>query len=252
VVEIGWGQPESAWKDEEINTINAALEMATKRGVTVLAAAGDRGVTDGVRDGRQHVDFPGSSPWVLSIGGTTLKSEAGRIISEIAWRSGPDSATGGGVSEKFSRPDWQSAVSVPPRADGKFGRGIPDVVGSADPQLGVPIIVHGFRTPVGGTGAAVPLWAGLIAVLNQALGYNVGYLNPRLYQEMGPAGLFRSVTSGDNSVSAVKGYSAGQAWSPVTGWGSPDGMKLLTWLRANPDSSLGSAAIRIACQAHAN
>jgi hypothetical protein len=89
-------------------------------------------------------------------------------------------------------------------------------------------------------------------VINQALGYNIGYLNPRLYREMGPAGLFRTITSGDNSVSGVKGYSAGSAWSPVAGWGSPDGMKLLTWLRANPDPSLSSAAIHTACRANAN
>jgi hypothetical protein len=251
VLETGWGQRENAWKDEDINTIDAALEAAATRRVTVLAAAGDTGVTDGAADGRRHVDFPASSPWVLAIGGTTLKSEGGRITSEAVWRSSADSATGGGVSDKFPRPDWQSAVSVPRRPDGKFGRGIPDVAGSADPQLGVPIIVHGVETPVGGTGQTVPLWAGLIAIINQALGYNVGYLNPRLYREMGPAGLFRTITSGDNSVSGVAGYPARQVWSPVAGWGSPDGMKLLTWLRANPDPSLGSVAARAACGANA-
>ncbi len=50
----------------------------------------------------------------------------------------------------------------------------------------------------------MPLWVGLIALVNQALGYNVGYLNPRLYQGMGPAGVFRAVTSGDNGVAGVK------------------------------------------------
>lgn len=93
----------------------------------------------------------------------------------------------------------------------------------------------------------MPLWVGLIALVNQALGYNVGYLNPRLYQEMGPAGVFRAVTSGDNGVAGVKGYAAGPGWTPVAGWGSPDGMKLLSWLRANPDPHHGSAVMRTAC-----
>jgi hypothetical protein len=196
VVMMGWGQPEVSWKDEDINAVNAALEIAAEQGVTVLAAAGDRGVTDGVPDGRPHVDFPASSPWVLAVGGTTLKLEAGRITSEIVWNNGPaaGSATGGGVSEKFARPDWQTAVSVPLREDGKTGRGIPDVVASADPARGVAIIVHSQTTVIGGTTVSVPVWGGLIALINQALGYNVGYLNPRLYREMGPAGLFHSIT----------------------------------------------------------
>jgi kumamolisin len=252
VLENGWGQPEVSWKDEDIKIIDGALEMAAKRRITVLAAAGDRGVSDGVSDGRRHVDFPASSPWVLSVGGTALKSEAGRITSEIVWKGPYGDATGGGVSEKFARPDWQSGVSLPPRDDGKFGRGIPDVVASADPALGVPIIVHGQEVVVGGTSATVPIWAGLIALINQAVGYNVGYLNPRLYREIGPAGLFHTVTSGDNGVAGVKGYTAGPGWTPVAGWGSPDGEKLLSWLRANPDPSLGAAAIRSACRANAN
>jgi kumamolisin len=246
------GAPEGLWSDEEIKTVDAVFEIAAKQDITVLAAAGDEGVTDGVSDGRRHVDFPASSPWVLSVGGTALKSEAGRITSEIVWKGPYDQATGGGVSEKFARPDWQSAVSVPLRADGEFGRGVPDVVASADPALGVAIIVHGQTTPIGGTDAAVPLWAGLIALINQAVGYNVGYLNPRLYREMGPAGLFHTITSGDNSVAGVKGYAAGPGWTPVAGWGSPDGIKLLTWLRAHPDPHRASTAMRVDCRSNSS
>lgn len=98
----------------------------------------------------------------------------------------------------------------------------------------------------------MPLWAGLVALINQALNSNVGYLNPRLYREMGPAGLFRTVVSGDNGVGGVKGYSAGPGWTPVGGWGSPDGMKLLTWLRSNPDPKHASAAPSPACRARVN
>ena len=248
VLSIGWGKAESAWKDEEIKEIDAALAEAARHNPTVVVPAGDKGVTDGVMDGLRHVDFPASSQWVLSVGGTSLKSEGGRATSEIVWRSGAD-ATGGGVSEKFERPDWQSAVSVPNRRDGSSGRGIPDVVASADPSLGMVIIVHGKRLVIGGTAVSSPLWAGLIARINQALGYNVGYLNPRLYREIGPAGVLRTISSGDNGVGGVKGYSAGPGWTPVAGWGSPDGTKLLNWLREHPDPSSAKKLATEACRA---
>src|SRR5262249_22278950 len=170
VLSIGWGKPESDWKDDEIKQINAALEQVAKQHATVLAAAGDNGVRDGVKDGRRHVDFPASSPWVLSVGGTALKSEADHITSETVWRSaGIGAATGGGVSEKFERPEWQSAVLVPNRFDGKSGRGIPDVVASAAPELGVALIAHGSTIVLGGTSVSVPIWAGLIARIDEAL-----------------------------------------------------------------------------------
>jgi hypothetical protein len=234
VISVAWGRPETSWKDNELSAINASLKSAADVGITVVAAAGDRGVTDGVKDGRRHVDFPASSPWVLSVGGTTLKSANNHITSETVW-SDTGSATGGGVSEKFARPDWQSAVSIPKREDGGSGRGLPDVVASASPLNGVSIIVHGVAAAVGGSSVSVPIFAGLVALINQGTGYNVGYLNPRLYRDIGPAGVFRSITSGNNGIDGIKGYSAGPGWTPVAGWGSPDGMKLMSWLREHPD-----------------
>ncbi len=251
VVSIGWGQPESSWKDKEIKDIDAAFEQAARHNVTVLAAAGDWGVTDGVADGRRHVNFPASSPWVLAVGGTALKSEGGRITSETPWRSDNNNATGNGVSEKFDRPDWQSTVSIPNRDDGKSGRGIPDVVASADPGLGMSIIVHGKQMVIGGTSAAVPLWAGLIARIDQALGYNVGYVNPRLYRDIGPQGVLRTVSVGV-AAAGVKGHPAGPGWSPIAGWGSPDGTKLLNWFRDHPNPPPGESKVAsVACRPNA-
>ena len=190
--------------------------------MTVVAAAGDNGVTDGMTDGHRHVDFPAASEWVLAVGGTALKSDNGRIISETVWKSG-DAATGGGISQKIDRPVWQSALSMPNRDDGKPGRGIPDVVASAAPELGVSLIVHGKPAVFGGTSEAVPLWAGLIALIDQAVGYSVGYLNPSLYQNIGPEHLLNAITSGNNSIGGVTGYTAGPGWSRSPAGAVPTG-----------------------------
>jgi kumamolisin len=240
VLLIGWGETESQWKDDDIKLVDGTLEQAAKQGITVIVPTGENGVTDGMTDGRRHVSYPASSAWVLSVGATSVQIENGKIKSEKVWRDG-QSATGGGVSEKFARPDWQNAVKVPLRADGSAGRGLPDVVATADPTLGYTLVVHGKTAVVGGTGAVVPLWGGLIALLNQANGRNLGYVTPRFYREFGPAGLLREITEGDNGVAGVVGFKAGPGWSPVAGWGSPDGVKLINWLRTHPDGTSATA-----------
>jgi kumamolisin len=234
VISIGWGQPESQWNAQEARMIDASLHTAAERGVTVIVAAGDGGVTDGVKDGKPHVDFPASSPWVLAVGGTKVVASAHQLVSETVWNDNAMGATGGGVSELFDRPAWQADVRGPLRKDGKPGRAIPDVAAIAAPSSGALILLGGRKTAIGGTSLSAPVWAGLIALVNQGLGRNVGYLNPLLYEKAGPAGVLRSITKGDNSVGTVKGYSAGPGWNPVAGWGSPDGTKLLEWLRTLP------------------
>jgi kumamolisin len=90
---------------------------------------------------------------------------------------------------------------------------------------------------VGGTSAAAPLWAGLIARLNVSLGRPVGYLSPLLYgvgaatgQGLGVTG-FRDITSGDNDTASVGGYSVGKGYDAVSGWGVPVGTALLDGLK---------------------
>jgi kumamolisin len=238
VLHTSWGESESEWKDDEISHVNNALEDAARRGITITAAAGDDGVTDGEADNRPHVTFPASSPWVLAVGGTSIILNSGQLVSEVAWKMGTGlrmdggGSTGGGVSEKFPAPDWQSALSPSSRSDSKVGRGVPDVAATADAN--VVVRFAGTEQKNGGTGMSAAIWAGLIALLDQGLGHQLGYFNPRLYQEIGPAGVLRPVTKGDNGVAHVQGYMAGPGWNPVTGWGTPDGQKLLDWLRSHP------------------
>jgi kumamolisin len=230
IIMTSWGAPETFWSDVTLSGFEEAFTRGALLAITMIAAAGDDGVTEILRDGKAHVDFPASSPYVLAVGGSRLNESRGTIGYEVVW-NGSGGATGGGVSDHFPLPSWQNNAGVPPRADGGLGRGIPDVVANADPATGYFVILDGTATTTGGTAAAAALWAGLIALLNQGVGHNLGYINPMLYQKIGPSGVLRRIDSGDNSHNGVKGYSAGPGWSAAAGWGSPDGRKLLAALR---------------------
>lgn len=242
ILSIAWGGPEASWESATHKALNDALESAAKRGITVLCASGDGGVTDGVTDGERHVDFPASSPWVLACGGTRVKRSGDRIARETVWNDPGEAATGGGVSRIFARPDWQSGVDVPLNPLGKSGRAIPDVAAHASTHPGYFVVFNGNKVVVGGTSASTPLWAGLIARLNQALGKNLGFFNPLLYQKIGPLGALRDITLGDNGMKNLDGYTARPGWDLCTGWGSPNGKKLLNALRSSLDSPPPSPA----------
>lgn len=195
-----------------MTSLDHACQSAAALGVTITVAAGDSGSSDGVNDGQNHVDFPASSPHVLGCGGTELIASGTTIQSETVWNNGSTGgATGGGVSAVFSLPSWQANAGVP----GGTMRGVPDVAGDASPYSGYNILVDGQQTVVGGTSAVAPLWAALIALINQQKGVPAGFVNPTLYQNPGD---FHDITKGNNGA-----YSAGPGWDPCTGLGSPVG-----------------------------
>lgn len=224
VISISWGGPESNWTAQAMKSFDQALQTAAALGVTVCCASGDNGSGDGVGDGKAHVDFPASSPFALACGGTKLVANGDKISSEIVWNESSDSATGGGVSDFFPLPDYQSKAQVPVSANpgGRVGRGVPDVAGDADPTSGYHVRVDGQEFTIGGTSAVAPLWAGLIALMNQKLGHPVGFLNPLVYGSVTGTGSFQDITSGSNGA-----YAANAGWDACTGWGSPNGAKLL-------------------------
>jgi kumamolisin len=239
-ISISWGAAEVDWTHQSLRALDGAFRAAAALGVTVLAASGDSGSSDGVADGAAHVDFPASSPFVLACGGTRLERSAGRRRRERAW-GGPRSngATGGGVSEIFPRPDWQASVDVPRSPnDGAFeGRGVPDVAANADPATGYRIRVDGTEGLIGGTSAVAPLLAGLVALINQRDGGRAGYLNPRLYDS--EASLFQDITRGTNGA-----FAAARGWDACTGLGSPNGDVLAAALAASSASTPRSARTR--------
>ncbi len=233
VISISWGAPEDSWTAQSRTAMDAALQDAATLGVTVTVAAGDNGSTDGAGDGKLHVDFPSSSPFALACGGTTLEASGGRITSEAVWNevANKEGATGGGVSTVFALPVYQQNAGVPANPETSFaGRGVPDVSGNADPSTGYQVVVDGKSIVVGGTSAVAPLWAGLIALLNQKLGSPVGLLQPKLYG-LGES-VFNDIASGNNDDSGLGFYSAKSGWDACTGLGSPNGTALLNALTA--------------------
>jgi kumamolisin len=219
VITISWGDAESNWTAAAMASLDQACAAAAAMGVTVCVASGDSGSSDGQSDGSPHADFPASSPHALGCGGTTLKASGTAISSETAW-----SDSGGGVSDVFALPSWQATAHVPAPSNPSGGRGVPDVCADADPNSGYSVLVDGSSIVVGGTSAVAPLWAGLIALMNQQLGTSVGFINPKLYSLNGypnSPGPLHDITSGSNGA-----YKAGPGWDPVTGLGSPDGARL--------------------------
>ncbi len=220
VISISWGAAESSWTQQALSALNQAIAAASAIAVSVCIASGDGGSSDGVDDGKTHADFPASSPYALGCGGTTLSASGQTIASESAW-----SESGGGVSDFFTLPSWQSKANVPPPPAGSAGgRGVPDVSADADPDTGYRIRVDGSNIVVGGTSAVAPLWAALIALMNQQLGRRLGFLNSNLYALPGyPAnpGPLHDVTAGSNGA-----YHAALGWDPCTGLGTPDGARL--------------------------
>jgi len=219
VVSISWGGPEDSWTQQAQTAMNAALQDAATLGVTVTVAAGDNGSSDGETDGKLHVDFPGSSPYALACGGTTLQASSNTIASEVVWNevASGEGATGGGVSIVFPLPSYQNSAGVPAQAQtGYAGRGVPDVAGDADPSTGYNVLVDGQNTVIGGTSAVAPLWAGLVALLNQKLGKPVGFLNPKLYS-LGES-VFRILRAAITTTAAWAPTARARGGTPVPGW----------------------------------
>jgi len=229
VLSISWGfaEGQDIWSAGAIQAVEEAFQAAATMGVTVCVAAGDDGSRDQVDDGHAHCDFPASSAYVLACGGTRLKSSGNTIASETVWNDGVNGgAGGGGISDTIGPQTWQANAHVPPSVNpgGRIGRGVPDVAGNADPETGYQILADGQPGIVGGTSAVAPLWAGLIACINQKLGTAVGFLNPMLYGQVAKANALHDITNGNNDITGkIGGYSAGPGWDACTGLGSPNG-----------------------------
>ncbi|MGO9315042.1 MAG: protease pro-enzyme activation domain-containing protein [Syntrophobacteraceae bacterium] len=233
VISISWGGPEDTTDQQGVDNYHALFVAAAAMGVTICVATGDHGAADmdGQHwDGKIHVDHPAADNLVLACGGTQIDSNG----NDVVWNDGtpfdPNTpggggwATGGGISVMFPVPDYQANAGLPVSiATGKPGRGVPDIAMSATNYF---TRVDRSEGASGGTSAVAPLMAALAALLNQAKGKNVGFLNPFMYANAAQ-GVVHDVVVGTNAISGQVGYNAGVGWDACSGLGTPDGTAIL-------------------------
>ncbi len=230
---------------------DAVYQEAREANITSIASAGDLGASD--YTGAAMANYPASDPLVTAVGGTNLfMSDAGAYQRETVWNdtdpalcpfgclAGPFGATGGAPSMLFKRPQFQRALSSAKT------RTIADVSYDASAYTGV-MVVASFADGIpsyyftGGTSAGAPQWAAIIALVNQARGRQIGYVNPALYnlgggEETSPA--FHDVTVGQNGLYAEPGFPAKRGYDIPTGLGTPNVSNLL-WMLSGQNEQEG-------------
>lgn len=281
VISTSYGACEAANGSGFARTVRGWMQQANAQGQTITAASGDLGAADCEPRSSMSatsgfaVDVPAAIPEVTGVGGTEFQGDlldpnaywsdtnnerngsATQYISEVGWNDtalsisfgGGFAASGGGASRFFSKPSWQTGTGVP--SDGR--RDVPDLALAASPNHDGYLIcsegscVDGFRdanlflTVIGGTSAAAPSLAGILALINQGTGSNgLGNINPRLYAlaSSTPAA-FYDIKAGSNIVPCTAGssgcstqapyqlgFSAGDGYDQVTGLGSIDAFAL--------------------------
>ncbi len=211
VLSISYGADESRWEHfapGAAQALEEAVKTAAAKGLAVFAASGDN--ASGDSDPGANVDMPSACPHVIGCGGTRKV----RGMEEVVWGDGnPDGeGTGGGYSNIFPMPAWQTNNHAPPGENG--GRMVPDVAADADPQTGYLVVINGAETPIGGTSAVAPFYSGLFA----SFGKNLGFIGETLWKN---PSAFTDIVTGSNG-----GFSAAPGPDPCTGLGVPIGTAL--------------------------
>lgn len=249
VISTSWGLCEAQEGSSAAAAENTLFQEAAVQGQSIFAAAGDTGSQDCTDSARMPlsglaVDDPASQPYVTGVGGTEL-SAIGPPPTQSVWNDGSSGgAGGGGVSELWKMPSYQSGASsslnvinsnssrTPCGATaGGYCREVPDVSADADENTGYVVYVDGAWTAYGGTSAAAPLWAAFTALTNASSacgGTPIGFANPALYSSAasGYTTDFSDITSGNDNLSGSGLYPAGNAYDMASGLGTPIGSAL--------------------------
>lgn len=235
---VSWGTPEYEYEDEVgVDRLNVELAKFAALGVSVLFASGDNGA--GCHDGAYMPNYPASSPYVTAVGGTWIPPLTSTFAIEGDEISGGGFATSPGNNRSLA--PWQEDVVLAYQASracpsSKYytssGRGVPDVAAFS---AYYNIIRNGDADQVDGTSASAPVWAAMIALINDArlnAGLpTMGFLNPFLYS-MGSGGASDAIvdiTTGTNNFGGClrTGFEATEGWDAVTGLGVPNFQELL-------------------------
>ncbi len=276
----GGCEPEEPDNPDIVSEISV---QANLEGITYLAASGDEGAAgcSDVGFGGLWVDVPASMPGVTGVGGTEFPQTAqvtpffvnhvaaqypqtGTTSLEAVWGEittnamTSEGAGGGGSSAIFPKPFYQQGLTPADSA-----RDVPDVSLTASPDL-VPYytVEEGKAEAVGGTSASTPAFAGIVAILNQAVktaggSFGLGNINPTLYAlAKSHPDVFHDIVTGDNDAPCIPGkddqcpangdyggFSAGAGYDRATGLGSVDAAKLVAaWTAQKPTTTTISAS----------
>jgi subtilase family serine protease len=251
IISISWGHCESELSSATRTAADAEFQAANAAGVSIFVASGDQGAFDcngGTAEGdlTLSVDYPSGSPYVMSVGGTTLfVREDGTYYNEAAWADPlRGDGSGGGESAVYPRPSWQQGTGIDPTG---VHRMVPDLAGPADASTGILITYSpgGVGPPVqaagGGTSQAAPFWSGTTALIRQFADSQgvlpvvngvkrIGALAQPLYELAASSTatpIFHDITLGSNLKDP-----AGAGWDAATGLGSPIGSSLANALVA--------------------
>ncbi len=241
-VSTSWGSPESQNTSAYLNSENSVFQQMAAQGQSMYAAAGDAGAYD---DGSTlSVDDPGSQPYVVSSGGTTLSLNSdGSYKSESSWGiSGSDQqGGGGGISSTWPIPTWQANIATAANKGSGTMRMVPDISLDANPETGYAIFVGGTWNIYGGTSCAAPLWAAFTAIANQQRLANnlpvLGYPNLAIYQ-LGMSSLYSQLFHDINDSSTNLFYPAVTGYDLSTGFGSFNAQALLSSLAGSGSQAL--------------
>ncbi|GCF06633.1 S53 family peptidase [Dictyobacter arantiisoli] len=243
IVSHSWGASELTFGNnqarQELKLWDALLQKGTtQQGMTYFSSSGDSGATDytdlnGTKLANvATTSFAADSPWVTSVGGTSLYTK-NNVVNEDAW-----SGSGGGFSRFYAAPTYQKDLPASTQTQFQNRRGVPDVSAVADPFTGMAVYINGQWTQAGGTSASSPVWSAIMAIANQMAGHPLGFINPALYKIAASDTYhqaFHDIVNGNNSNQSAKvqGYSAAPGWDAVTGLGTPNAQYLIPALIKN-------------------
>lgn len=271
-----WATDERQQGADYNGRLDAEYRKLGLRGVTMLAASGDSGASGTASCGGAHTfssPYPGASPAALSVGATMLADGSATQATGPALppvcngqgftcaasgvetaanspaSSGQGFATGGGFAALATQPAYQKAavdaylsdpsVKLPPAADYNAShRAFPDVSANGD---NIIIVQGGSWQITGGTSASTPIWAGMLAIVNDKLlragKAPLGFVNPLLYKAAAEApDTFTVIGTGNNNNGCPQGWQARKGgYSPVAGLGTPNLQALLAYVDAHLD-----------------
>jgi kumamolisin len=266
VISVSWGDCEKNMGQQEVNQENQFFQQAATQGQSILVASGDSGsstcfqLMGGGFDTSLNADDPAAQPFVTGVGGTTLTLNSDNSYqSETVWNGGFfGGAGGGGISQFWKRPSWQTGPGVNNPQYSNSMRETPDVSLDADPATGYPVYctagsscsssggifgggTSGGWLTVGGTSAAAPMWAAMVALANEQAAKagkgQLGFLNPALYKIGSGSHYgsdFHDITPPSNSSAPSnndEGFNGGaypvtQGYDMATGWGTFNAARL--------------------------